>query len=38
MGSVPTDKKVSWQYFLIRAGIALGVVMLIFFVKYMLGR
>ena len=38
VGSVPTDKKVSWQYFLIRAGIALGVVMLIFFVKYMLGR
>ncbi len=38
VGSVPTDKKVSWQYFLIRAGIALGVVLLIFFVKYMLGR
>ncbi len=38
VGSVPTDKKVSWQYFLIRAGIVLGVILLLFFVKYMLGR
>ncbi len=38
VGSVPTDKKVSWQYFLIRAGICLGAVLLLFFVRYMLGR
>ena len=38
VGSVPTDKKVSWRYFLIRAGIGLGAILLIFFVKYMLGR
>ncbi len=38
VGSVPTDKKVSWQYFLLRAGIGLGAILLIFFVKYMLGR
>ena len=29
VGSVPTDKKVSWQYFLIRAGIALLIAALV---------
>ena len=38
VGSVPTDKKVSWQYFLIRAGIGLGAVLALFFIRYMLGR
>ena len=38
VGSVPTDKKVSWKYFLIRAGIGLAAVLLLFFVLYMMGR
>ena len=38
VGSLPTDKKVSRRYFLLRAGIGLAAVLLLFFVKYMLGR
>ena len=38
VGSVPTDKKVSWQYFLLRAGIGLAAVLLLCFVYYLLGR
>ncbi len=38
VGSVPTDKKVSWQYFLIRAGIGLAAVLLLCFVLYLMGR
>ena len=38
VGSVPTDKKVSWQYFLIRAGIGLAAVLALCFILYMLGR
>ncbi len=38
VGSVPTDKKVSWQYFLRRAGIGLAAVLLLCFVLYLMGR
>ena len=38
VGSVPTDKKVSWLYFLRRAGIGLAAVLLLCFIRYMLGR
>ena len=38
VGSVPTDRKVSWQYFLIRAGIGLAAVLLLCVILYLMGR
>ena len=38
VGSVPTDKKVSWQYFLTRVGIVTAAMLLLCFVLYLMGR